>query len=109
MAKYLVDNQLPVALARHLAMRGLEAVHVRDLGLGSAADIDIADHARRQELVVVSKDEDFVILSNLHGSPREIWIRLGNCRNAVLLESIDRCFPRLLECITSGQRITQVI
>ena len=104
-----MDNQLPLALARYLAARGLAVEHVRDLGMGSASDVDIADHARRQDLVVISKDEDFVILSNLHGSPRVIWIRLGNCRNAALLESMDRCLPRLLECIASGQRITHVI
>ena len=30
----LVDNQLPVALARYLAANGLECAHVQDIGLG---------------------------------------------------------------------------
>ena len=36
--KFLVDNQLPIALARWLASRGDECQHVLDLGMESASD-----------------------------------------------------------------------
>jgi predicted nuclease of predicted toxin-antitoxin system len=36
--KFLVDNQLPVALTRWLRERGHDAVHVLELGLGQADD-----------------------------------------------------------------------
>ena len=34
----LVDNQLPLALARYLAANGWECAHVQDVGLASADD-----------------------------------------------------------------------
>ena len=34
----LVDNQLPVALARYLAAQGWECTHVQDVGLEAADD-----------------------------------------------------------------------
>ena len=33
--KFLVDNQLPKALARFLASRGVDCQHVRDVDLGA--------------------------------------------------------------------------
>ncbi|MGA2986172.1 MAG: DUF5615 family PIN-like protein [Terriglobia bacterium] len=36
--RFLVDNQLPLALARFLAARGCDCEHVMDVGLGSASE-----------------------------------------------------------------------
>jgi predicted nuclease of predicted toxin-antitoxin system len=56
------------------------SLHVRDAGLLGASDRVIWDHARRNGLVIVSKDEDSHRLSIFEGHPpKVIWIRLGNC------------------------------
>jgi predicted nuclease of predicted toxin-antitoxin system len=34
----LVDNQLPLALARYLAANGWECTHVQDIGMGAVED-----------------------------------------------------------------------
>jgi predicted nuclease of predicted toxin-antitoxin system len=57
--RFVVDAQLPPALARLLDARGFPAEHVHDLGLGSAADDAIWDYALRSGGAVISKDEDF--------------------------------------------------
>ena len=108
MARYLIDNQLPRALAVHLAAKGHEVMHVRDRGLGQASDETIVTIAKAESLVVISKDEDFVLLSDLHGAPQIVWVRIGNCRNVELLAAFDRCWGTLVEAIASGQRITLV-
>lgn len=108
MLTFLVDNQLPVALTQFLIERGFAARHVRDLGLGSEDDAVIAAYAREHGLTVVSKDEDFVIISNLQGSPAVVWIRLGNCRNAELLRTMERGLPHITAALESGQRIIVV-
>ena len=41
--KFLIDNQLPIALVSHLQTHGLEAIHVSDCGLERATDKDIWD------------------------------------------------------------------
>ncbi len=108
MPRFLIDNQLPLALARHLASRGIDALHVRDRGLGQASDEMIAALAIAESLVIISKDEDFVLLSDLRGSPQIVWVRIGNCRNTALIEAFDRCLPSILASVALGQRVIQI-
>ena len=42
---YLIDNQLPPGLVRHLQSHGLQSSHVADLGLDEATDRAIWDYA----------------------------------------------------------------
>ena len=57
---FLVDAQLPPALARWLTAQGHQATHVFDLGLHTADDPVIWERARGELAVIISKDEDFV-------------------------------------------------
>lgn len=57
--KFLVDNQLPAALARWLSVKGFEATHVLDLMLNDSDDEQIWAHAAAHGFVVISKDDDF--------------------------------------------------
>lgn len=61
--RFIIDNQLPPALAARLREFGHDAVHVLELGLDEAADREIWRVASAQRAVVVSKDEDFLNLS----------------------------------------------
>jgi len=63
--KFLIDNQLPVALSRLLGDRGFESRHVLDVGLDGASDPAIVEYAVREGFVIVSKDEDFSVLAAL--------------------------------------------
>lgn len=106
--KYLVDNQLPTALARHLSSKGIECRHVRDCGLGEASDREIWRHAVENDEVVVSKDEDFVYLATTSPGARLVWVRLGNCRKAQLLATFDRLFARIEDALGSGETIVEL-
>jgi predicted nuclease of predicted toxin-antitoxin system len=107
--KLLIDNQLPAALAIHLRGKGHDAVHVLDAGLDEANDIDIWARCIAEARVLVSKDEDFVILSARPGDQgRLIWVRLGNCRNATLLAAFDALHDQLVASIDAGQRVVEV-
>ena len=66
--RFLVDNQLPIALARFLAARGCDCGHVMDLGLGSETDSVIWHYAHENELIVISKDE----VLELRARPRRL-------------------------------------
>ncbi len=57
--RFLVDAQLPPALARRLVERGHEAEHVADCGLADAAGGAIGRHAEAIGATIVTKDEDF--------------------------------------------------
>ena len=107
--KLLVDNQLPLALAIHLRGWGLDCVHVLEIGLNTADDAVIWDHAVAEDRVVVSKDEDFLLLATRPGDRgRLVWVRLGNCRNVTLVAAFDRMRDALLQAMASGQRVVEL-
>ena len=105
----LIDHQLPSALAAHLRRRGHDCTHVADLGLATATDVVIWDRAARDGAVLVSKDEDFLVLVTRPASLGQlIWVRLGNCRNAVLLAAFDRVHDDLVREVAAGRRVIEV-
>ncbi len=54
--------------------------HLDLLGLGTAEDTLVWEHAKDNGFVVVTKDADFADLSVLRGfPPKVVWIRRGNC------------------------------
>jgi len=107
--KLLIDNQLPIQLSTHLRGRGHDCVHVLDRSLDDTDDLPVWRHAESEGRVLVSKDEDFLILASRPGDTgRLIWVRLGNCRNAVLIAAFDRLHDELVRAIDAGQRIVEV-
>ena len=107
--KLLIDNNLPVALAEHLRQRGVPCVHVLEAGMDESDDLEIWTRAGGADQIVVSKDEDFLLLASRPGDTgRMIWVRLGNCRNPALLAAFDRAHDSIVGAIESGQRIIEL-
>ena len=106
----LVDNQLPVALARHLATIGWDCQHVQDVGLEAADDRIIWRYAKERSLTILTKDEDFQIFANRQGSipPQVVWVRLGNCRKTRLLDVFSRITPSLRESLAEGNAVVEI-
>ncbi len=107
--KFLIDNQLPAALAEYLKKRGFDCEHVLDVGLGQSSDSDICNYAGAHGAVIVSKDQDFLYLANQPKlNIRFIWVRLGNCRTSALLEAFDRLWPDIEVSLNAGDRIIEL-
>ena len=107
--RFVVDNQLPIALAVHLQSRGHDCTHVLDVGLSDADDRTVWDYAIRELRIVISKDQDFIFLANRPGDiGKLLWLRLGNCRNAALMRAIDQVHDSLIIAFDSGQRIVEL-
>ncbi len=108
--RFLVDAQLPPALARWLVDHGREASHVADLGMQAASDAAIWDYALRQGVVIVTKDEDFAqrkVLAQV--GPTVIWIRLPNTRRRDLLVWFETALPEILLAIERGETLIEII
>lgn len=106
----LVDNQLPLALARYLAANGWECDHVQDIGLDAAEDRTIWQYAKERGLTIITKDEDFQALANWQRSipPQVVWVRLGNCRKVALLEAFSRILPELRNMLAAGDAVVEI-
>lgn len=79
----LFDENLAARLVGELADLYPNCAHICDHGLAGSSDRAIWQYARDNDLVIVTKDEDFQRLSVLFGAPpKVIWVRLGNCSTA---------------------------
>lgn len=108
--RFLVDAQLPPALAVYLTRRGFPADHVNRVKLGHAADISIWNYAAKTGAVLVTKDDDFATLARQQvRGPQVVWIRLGNITNAALQAAIDPVLDEIVAGLASGERLIEVV
>jgi hypothetical protein len=54
--RFLIDNAMSPEVAAGLNAAGHDALHVRDLGLADAADVEIFHRAAAENCVIVSAD-----------------------------------------------------
>ena len=107
--KFLVDNQLPTALARLITSQGHECEHVLDISLARSSDREIWEYARETDRIVITKDDDFLYLANRpEPEGRLIWVRLGNCRTSELLAEFGRLWPRIIAAFEAGERVVEM-
>ena len=89
--KLLFDQNLSPKLVRRLFDLYPNSDHLDLLGLGTADDILVWEHARSNNFVVVTKDADFADLSVWRGfPPKVVWIRRGNCSTANIEEILRK-------------------
>ena len=106
---FLIDAQLPPALARWIGSQGHQATHVFEVGLQAAEDEPIWEHARKMEAVIVSKDEDFLDRWLLSDKPVPlVWIRKGNCSNRALLAWLEPLWPDAMRRLEQGEQLIEL-
>jgi predicted nuclease of predicted toxin-antitoxin system len=108
--RFLIDAQLPPALARWLSSAGHHAEHVADIGLARARDGEIWTYALSAGAVIVSKDEDFALRKVLNrNGPSIVWIRLPNSRRGELLTWFANALPKIVEAFERGESFIELI
>jgi predicted nuclease of predicted toxin-antitoxin system len=107
--RFLVDAQLPPALARWLGEHGLAATPARELGLRDSDDGSIWKFATDGHWTVLTKDEDFVArcIGN-RTAPAVVWLRIGNCTNRVLFAWLEPLLPEIKSRLSAGEMIIEV-
>lgn len=105
--RFLIDAQLPPALAGWLREHGVEAEHVTEQLGGQTPDEAIAAYANRNGLVLLTKDDDFALRYPPDGY-QLVWLRCGNISNRVLRAWLDPRWGALLEKLSAGERFVEV-
>jgi predicted nuclease of predicted toxin-antitoxin system len=107
--RFLVDAQLPPALARLLASHGHEAEHVEDIGLREADDSPIWRYALENGAILVTKDEDFPHRLRQGGpAPVVLWLRIGNTSRRALLRWFEPLLPQIESLVGQGERFLEM-
>lgn len=102
--KFLIDNALSPSMADGLKKAGYNAIHVRDVGMSKASDIDILNFALKEDRVIVSADTDFGTLLALRefSKPSFILFRRSDKRPAALLMQLMANLNQIAEALTEG-------
>lgn len=106
---FLVDAQLPPALARWLTELGHAAEHVDDVGMRDAEDIVIWNDALLRGAVIVTKDADFAErTARTPTGPVILWLRIGNATNRVLMNWLTPRWEEVTDHLKAGDRLIEV-
>jgi predicted nuclease of predicted toxin-antitoxin system len=85
------------------------AFSLRELGLRDAEDSEIFAAAKAQDVIVMTKDSDFVDLSNRFGAPPQIiLLTCGNTSNARLKEILTSTLLDALEFLRTGEVLVEI-
>jgi len=107
--RFIVDAQLPPALARWLEAKGHAAEHVGDIGMQSASDSTIWTYALVNIAVIVSKDEDFAQRRTMTDrGPAVVWLRLPNTRRRALLVWFGAILPDVVAALERGETLVEI-
>ena len=107
--RFLIDAQLPPALARLFESHGHESRAAREVGLREAKDPVIWRFAKEGAWVIVTKDEDFVqrALTDSTG-PQVLWLRIGNSTTPVLLTWLEPQLNQAVSELKAGHRVVEL-
>lgn len=106
--RLLLDQGLPRTAAAMLRTRGLDAVHVGELGLAQASDSSILEFARHERRVICTLDADFHRLLALGGwvSPSVIRIRMEGLRGPEMAELILEVLGETAPSLAAGAAVS---
>ena len=108
--KFLLDQNMPIVLAKWLEARGYQAEHVKRLRFHEANDLAIVHHAKRTNAMVITKDADFRRLAA--PPPSRAAGRLGAHRrydNPELFDVWERLWPGILQALLNGESLIEVV
>jgi len=95
--KFLIDNQLPMALARYLRRKGFDCEHVLENGLAEASDAQLWSYATANGRMIITK-----VNSQL------VWVRLGNCRTRALLQAFEQVWQKVESSLKAGEGMIEI-
>jgi predicted nuclease of predicted toxin-antitoxin system len=107
--KLLIDNALSPRLADELRAHGVDAVHVRDLGLATESDATILKRAATDGRILVSRDGDFAALLANGGLTLPSFVHLRAPRLNRLADQIEvllRTLEAAAEDLARGAIVT---
>lgn len=108
---FWLDAHLKPELA-HWIMRefAVDALAIRDLGLREATDRVIFERARQStDVVVATKDEDFVELAYRLGAPPQVlWLTVGNLTTAELRDVLRKTLKQAIADLSSGSPVVEI-
>ena len=105
--RFLADAGLAPVTVDFLTQLGHQAVHVRTLGMQSAADTEVVARARTESSVVLTFDLDFgeVLALGVLDKPSVVIFRLADERSASVNQRLAAILDECMAALESGALI----
>lgn len=106
--KLLLDQGLPISAAALLRDAGHDTIHVGEIEMSEAEDLDIIQRARDEGRVVATLDADFHTLLALDVAitPSVIRIRIERLRAQALTDLLLKVIAECKEDLEQGSAVT---
>jgi predicted nuclease of predicted toxin-antitoxin system len=107
--RFIVDTQLPLALAIFLREQGHQAEHVLEINLAQSKDNLVWHYAQENAAVIITKDEDFAEwVRRGRAGPPVVWLRIGNSSKRALLLWLEPLLPLIIRKLDQHERLVEV-
>ena len=106
-----IDAQLSPSLALWInqTYNNIKAQSVRALGLRDANDNVIFAQAKSNNVIIMTKDADFIQLLDKFGPPPKIiWITAGNTSNQRMREVLSKHLHTVIEMLQNGENLVEI-
>lgn len=105
-----IDAQLSPLISKWIQKEySIDCNHVMDIGLLNASDEKIFFKAREENVIVISKDIDFVnLLEKYKSPPKLIWLTCGNTSNDRLKEILKNTLQKAIEVLQQGESLVEI-
>ncbi|NET02676.1 MAG: hypothetical protein F6K61_19430 [Sphaerospermopsis sp. SIO1G1] len=105
-----IDAQLPPTLADWITNTfAIETLSLKELGLRDAQDIEIFEAAKIANVIIMTKDSDFIdLVCRLGTPPKIIWLTCGNVTNRNLRQLLNCTLTDAVEKLTQGEMIVEI-
>jgi predicted nuclease of predicted toxin-antitoxin system len=106
--KIILDQGLPRSTASILRTRGWDVLHVGEVGLSNAKDMEILQFAKLHERVVVTLDSDFhaLLMVNKLNSPSVVRLRLEGLKGEELAGILENIWKEVSDDLAQGAMVT---
>ena len=102
--RFLLDANVPRSLIQLLLRHGHDVDHVVDIGMGNSADDEIAQHAKRINATLISRDLDFADVRRYPPS-QHAGIVVLRLPDDMVAKEIVEVFDRFLLILGDPQRL----
>ena len=108
MKRVVLDQGCPRSAADILNLQGWDVLHVSDIGLSRATDLEILKWAKEHDRVCVTLDADFhahLATTNAH-KPSTIRIRVERLNAELLAALLVKIWPKIDTVINTGAMVS---
>jgi len=105
--RFLLDMNLPPAVAEWLQSKGHDAAHIREIGLGHLPDREVFARAAEEGRIVVTFDLDFGEIAGLAGATGAtvLPLRLRLAHQDYLRQRLQAAIVEAAEALEAGATV----